>query len=228
LETMPMKGWQPTVLRAPSYRRPFFNLTDFLHHVSFNLNMSLVAHSLKKNPYPISIFHFSHEYPGEIFQRTALHYYLITRANLLVNSDEAIFFYIGLNERDDRFIDWGWALAETDHAANTPGETDLMVKLVDLELDENVTRKQWFGHIGWGSYKLIIATLSNFRIEYWHSQHLQVTARSVFLFCVCVDHIPAVYIFNYGFVHYWALPHGFTANNEINLASYRMLSQQYF
>src|SRR5262249_13724703 len=103
------------------------NLIRLLHHVPLNLNMGLVAHSLKKNPYPISIFHFSLEYSREIFQRTVLHYYLITRTNILVNFDEAIFFYIRLNQCDDSFIDRGRAVAETDHAVNTSGETNFMI-----------------------------------------------------------------------------------------------------
>ena len=102
-------------------------LTGFLHHVPLDLGMSLVAHSLKKNPYPIGILHCSLEYSSEIFQRTVLHYYLITRIKLLVNSDKAIFFYIGLNQPDDFLIDWGRAFAKTDYTMNTSAETNLMI-----------------------------------------------------------------------------------------------------
>jgi hypothetical protein len=92
---------------------------DFLHYVSIDFNMGLVAHSLKKNLYSISIFHFSLEYSREIFQRTVLHHYPVAGLNSFVNSDEAVFFYIGLNQRDDFFVDWGRAFTEADHAINT-------------------------------------------------------------------------------------------------------------
>jgi hypothetical protein len=71
--------------------------TRFLHHVSLNLNMSLVAHSLKKNPYPIGIFHFSFEYSREILQRAVFYSYSIAWLDLLINPNEAIFSYVGSN-----------------------------------------------------------------------------------------------------------------------------------
>ena len=93
-------------------------LTCLLHHVPLDLNMSLVAHSLKKDPYPIGIFHFPFKYSREIFQRAILYYHLIAGLNLHVSPDEAIFFYIGLNQCDEFFIDRGRTSAKTDYAVN--------------------------------------------------------------------------------------------------------------
>src|SRR5262245_57437423 len=104
--------------------------------------MSLIAHSLKKNPYLIGIFHFSLEYPGEILQRTVLYHHSIAGPNFLINSDETIFFYIRLNQRDKFFRDRGRPIAETDHTINTSGETNFMVQIFDFKLSENVARKQ--------------------------------------------------------------------------------------
>lgn len=72
-------------------------LPGFLYHVSFDLNMSLVAHSLKKNPDPIRIFHFSLENSRKIFQQTVFYNDSIARPYLLINFDETIFLYVGLN-----------------------------------------------------------------------------------------------------------------------------------
>src|SRR5262249_49593408 len=110
--------------------------------------MSLVTYSLKKDSYSIGVFHFALEYSREIFQRAILYHYPITRPNLLVDSDEAIFIYTGLYNRDDFFIDRGRPLAETKHAGNASCETNLVIQIIDFKLCEDVTWKQWFRHVG--------------------------------------------------------------------------------
>src|SRR5262245_21112147 len=117
------------------------HLAYLFYHVLLDLNVSLVAHSLKKNPYPIGIFHFSFEYSCEIFQRAVFYHYPIAGPNLLINSDEAIFLYIGSNQHDGFFRDWGRVFTETDHTVNASGETNFMVNIVNLKLSENVTGK---------------------------------------------------------------------------------------
>jgi len=124
--------------------------------------MSLVTYSLKKDPYSIGIFHFPFEYSREIFQRTVLYYYPVTWPDLLVNPDEAIFFYMGLYKRDDFFIDRCRLLAETDHAGNTSCETNLMIQIIDFKPGEDITGKQRFRYIGWYVGILVIAALPRF------------------------------------------------------------------
>jgi len=137
-------------------------LTHSLHHISSDLHMSLVTYSLKKDPYSIVIFHLSLEYSREIFQRTVLYHYPITRPNLLVNPDEAVFFYVGLYNRDDFFIDRGRNLAETDHAGNTSCETNLVIQIIDFKPGEDISRKQWFSHVGWHISILVITAFPRF------------------------------------------------------------------